>query len=66
MPMRKITKAIYLNSAEIDEQVRKLQAAAEALEDGPARQAILKDIAQRRLYADAKRWTESPGLKPGV
>jgi len=66
MPMRKITKAIYLNSAEIDEQVRKLQAAAEALEDGPARQAILKDIAQRRKYADAKRWTEPPGLKPGV
>ena len=28
------------------------------------RQALLKEIAQLRMYAEAKRWTESPGLKP--
>jgi hypothetical protein len=63
--MRKIPKAIYLTAAEIEDQIRDLQADADALEEGPERQAILKEIAQRRMYADAKRWIESPGLKPG-
>ena len=63
--MRKIPKAIYLSAEEIEEQIRDLQADAGALEDGPERQAILKEIAQRRMYAEAKRWIESPGLKPG-
>jgi hypothetical protein len=65
MPMRKIPKAIYLTAAEIEEQISELQADADALEDGPERQAILREIAQRRIYAEAKRWIESPGLKPG-
>lgn len=63
--MRKIPKAIYLSAEEIEEQISELQADADALEDGPERQAILKEIAQRRMYAEAKRWIESPGLKPG-
>jgi hypothetical protein len=63
--MRKIPKAIYLSAEEIEEQISELQAEADALEDGPERQAILKEIAQRRMYAEAKRWIESPGLKPG-
>jgi hypothetical protein len=63
--MRKIPKAIYLSADEIERQIRDLQVDADALSDGPERQEILKQIAQMRLYADAKRWIDSPGLKPG-
>ncbi len=66
MPMRKIREAIYLSADEIEQQIRDLQADADALPDGPERQDILKEIAQLRMYAEAKRWIESPGLKPGA
>ena len=66
MPMRKIQKAIYLSADEIEQQIGDLRADADALPDGPERQDILKEIAQLRMYADAKRWIESPGLKPGA
>lgn len=66
MPMRKIPQAIYLSADEIQQQVKDLQADADALPVGPDRQEILKEIAQLRLYVDAKRWIESPGLKPGA
>ena len=66
MPMRKIPQAIYLSADEIEQLVREREADADALPDGPERQAILKEIAQLRMYADAKRWIKSPGLKPGV
>ena len=65
MPMRKIPKAIYLSADEIEQQIRDLQADADALQDGPERQALLKEIAQLRMYSDAKRWIKSPGLRPG-
>ena len=55
----------FTSAAEIEEQIRELQADADALEDGSERQTILKEIAQRRMYAEAKRWIESAGLKPG-
>ena len=66
MPMRKIQKAIYLSADEIEQQIRDLRADADALPEVPERQDILKEIAQLRMYADAKRWIESPGLKPGA
>ncbi len=65
MPMRKIPQAIYLSADEIEHLVREREADADALPDGPERQAIFKEIAQLRMYADAKRWIELPGLKPG-
>ena len=34
--------------------------------NGAERQTILKEVAQLRMYADAKRWINSPGLKPGA
>ena len=40
-----------------------LVAEADATPDEPSRQAILQQIAQLRMYAVAKRWIESPGLK---
>ena len=66
MPMRKIPQAIYLNADEIEQMVREREPYADALPDGPERQAILKEIAQLRMYANAKRWIKLPGLKPGV
>jgi hypothetical protein len=64
--MRKIPQAIYLSADEIEQLVREREDDADALPDGPERQAILKEIEQLRMYADAKRWIESPGLKPGA
>jgi hypothetical protein len=64
--MRKIPQAIYLSADEIEQLARDREAEADALPDGDERQAILKEIAQLRMYADAKRWIESPGLKPGA
>jgi len=66
MSMRKIPQAIYLSADEIERLVREYEADADALPDGPERQALLKEIAQLRMYAEAKRWIESPGLKPGA
>jgi hypothetical protein len=64
--MRKLAKAIYLSPAEIDQLVKEREAEADALPDGEERQAILEEIARLRMYADAKRWIESPGLRPGA
>jgi hypothetical protein len=64
MPMRKIPQALYLSAAEVEDLLKERLEDAEALPDGPERQAILKEIAQLRMYAEAKRWIESPGLKP--
>jgi hypothetical protein len=62
--MHKKPKAIYLTAAELEAVLEERLADADELPDGPERQAILKEIAQLRMYAEAKRWTESPGLKP--
>jgi hypothetical protein len=64
--MHKVRQAIYLSADEIEQLVKERKADADALPDGPERQTILEEIAQLRMYADAKRWIESPGLKPGV
>jgi hypothetical protein len=42
--MRKIPQAIYLNAAEIEQLAKVREADADALLDGPERQAILKEI----------------------
>lgn len=65
LPMRKTPQAIYLSACEIEQLIKKRKADADELPDGTDRQAILKEIAQLRMYAEAKRWIESPRLKPG-
>jgi hypothetical protein len=62
--MRKIPKTIYLTATELEDVLKERLAEADELPDGPERQALLKEIAQLRMYAEAKRWIESPGLKP--
>jgi hypothetical protein len=64
--MKRIPKAIYQTADEIDARIADLKADADALPDGAERQAILKEVAQLSVYADAKRWIASPGLKPGA
>ena len=64
--MKRIPKAIYQTADEIEARIADLQADAAALPDGAERQAILKEIAQLSVYADAKRWIASPGLRPGA
>lgn len=63
--MHRTPKPIYMTADEIDGLVKERSADAHALPDGPDRQVLLKEIAQLRMYAEAKRWIESPGLKPG-
>jgi hypothetical protein len=63
--MRRNPQAIYLSADEIEQLVKEREADAHALPDGAERQTILKEVAQLRMYADAKRWIDSPGLKPG-
>ena len=64
--MKRIPKAIYQTADEIEARIAELKADADALPDGAERQAILKEIAQLSVYADAKRWIASPGLRPGA
>ena len=61
--MKRIPKAIYMTSSELDERIRQREAEAAQLPDGEHRHSVLKDIAQLRWYAETKRWIESPGLK---
>jgi hypothetical protein len=64
--MHKVAKPLYMMTAdEIERLLRDRVAGADSLPDGRERQAILKEIAQLRLHAEAKRWIASPGVRPG-
>jgi hypothetical protein len=62
--MKKIPKVIYQTPEELDRLIKEREATAAALPPESA-QPLLVEIAQLRMYADAKRWAESPGLQPG-
>ena len=53
--MRKIPKAIYQTPSQIDQRIKELEADAASLPPGESRQAVLREIAQLKVYADAKR-----------
>jgi hypothetical protein len=63
--MKRIPKTTYQTADEIDLSIVERQHEVAKLPPGERRQSILKEIAQLRIYADAKRWIESPGLKAG-
>ena len=64
--MKRIPKPIYMTPDELDERILERTVEAHRHPDGSdERRTILKEIAQLRIYAEAKRWIESPGLKPG-
>ena len=61
--MGKIPNKTYQTPDEIDARVRELEAQVVLLPPGEVRQALLKKIAQLRVYAAAKRWVEPLGLR---
>jgi hypothetical protein len=63
--MKRIPKAIYLTPSELEARITARENEAAKLPPGEPRQSILKEVAQLRMYAEAKRWIESPGVKPG-
>ena len=63
--MKRIPKAVYQTPSELEERISERENEAAKLPPGEPRQSILKEIAQLRMYAEAKRWIETPGSKPG-
>ena len=61
--MKRIPKAIYQTADQIQQRIDDLEVRALNLV-ADERQAAMKEIAQLRMYCDAKRWIESPGLRP--
>lgn len=62
--MQRVDDAIYLSADKIETLIRRRMSTAEQLPDRGQRQSAFKDIERLRMYADAKRWIASPGLKP--
>jgi hypothetical protein len=58
-------KAIWLAVDEVARIVERTVGAHKHAADSRERQTILKEIARLRMHADANRWIDSPGLKPG-
>jgi hypothetical protein len=64
--MKRKPHAIYQTADELDDRIVKRTVEAHQYPaDSEERQTILEEIAQLRIYAEAKRWIESPRLKPG-
>jgi hypothetical protein len=64
--MRKIPKTTYQTAEQIDARIRNREQDAANAPQGEMRLSILKEIAQLRMYAEAKRWTETANHKLGV
>lgn len=59
--MKRISKALYATPAEIEDRIR--QRELDALElppDSAEHRTIMKELAQLRIYAEAKRWLAGP------
>jgi hypothetical protein len=59
--MKSISKTIYQTPEEIEERIR--QRELDAMRLGPEtdeHRKIMREIAQLRIYADAKRWLAGP------
>jgi hypothetical protein len=64
--MKRISKTVYLSADEIEAHIRERENDALGLfPDTDEHRAIMREIAQLRVYADAKRWMAAPGLKSG-
>ena len=64
--MRKIAKAVYQTPDELEQRIKEREADATMLPPGAARQSVMKEIAQLRLYASIKRWAEATPQPPSV
>lgn len=54
--MKKIPKPTYLTAEEIEQLISEREDDARMLPPGEVRQSVLKEVAQLRVYAAAKRW----------
>jgi hypothetical protein len=62
--MKRIPNAVYQTPAEIEARIRERE--DEALDLAPdtnEHRALMREIAQLRVYAEAKRWMASPTIK---
>lgn len=59
--MKRIIKTIYQTPEEIEERIRRREFDAMQLRpDTDEHRKIMREIAQLRIYADAKRWLGGP------
>ena len=64
--MKRKPQALYQTADELDERIVEHVAKAHKYSaSSEERQAILREIARLRIYAEAKRWVELPGVKSG-
>ena len=64
--MKRKPQALYQTADELDERIVEHTARAHQYPaNSEEHRTILREIARLRIYAEAKRWVESPGLKPG-
>jgi hypothetical protein len=62
--VRKVPSAIYQTPDELEARIRERMDDAMLLPPNTdEHRKIMKEIAQLRVYADAKRWIEGPRLK---
>jgi hypothetical protein len=63
--VRKVPSAIYQTPDQLEARIRERMDDAMLLPpDTDEHRQIMKEIAKLRIYVDAKRWIEGPGLKP--
>ena len=61
--MRKIKPATYETADELEQRIATRECEAAQMPSGPARQSVLREIAQLKSYADVKRWVASPSQR---
>jgi phage shock protein A len=65
--MKRIPKALYQTADEIEARIKEREDDALLISpESDEHRAIMKEIAQLRVYAEAKRWISSPGLQPAA
>jgi hypothetical protein len=63
--MKRIPKALYQSADEIDQRIQQLERDALLLRpETDEHRKIMRQIAQLRLYADAKRWLAGSPAQP--
>ena len=62
--MKRIPQAIYQSADQLDARIRQLEFEAMQLRpNSEEHREIMKEIAQLRIYADAKRWLAGPSKR---
>ena len=54
--MKKIPKAMYKTSEQLQDEIQKRETAIGLLDDGEVKQKLKVELAQLRTYAEMKQW----------